>query len=63
MGGSALLLRLLSKWRLMAFPVAGGVITHPPIIRCWPTGQPVDQWVGLGEQVNFHNPFTKNTFF
>ncbi len=32
------------------------VITHPPIIRCWPTGRPVGQqvgvlgqWVGLGE--------------
>ena len=32
------------------------VITHPPIIRCWPagrgswpTGQPVGQWVGLGK--------------
>ncbi len=32
------------------------VITHPPIIRCWPTGQPVGQqvgvlgqWAGLGE--------------
>ena len=29
------------------------VITHPPIIRCWPTGRPVGQQiVVLGQRVN-----------
>ena len=29
---------------------------HPPIIRCWPTGQPIGQWVGLGDPLAKNHP-------
>ena len=45
-------------------PYAGDVITHPPIIRCWPTGRPVGQQIRSGFLANrsiftTHSPRTK----